>query len=100
MRTWDFIFFQSEQSRDLSLGIHVDIDGGGLLGQAGHGHNVAADDHHETGTGGKADFPHLHGKAGGRTGQLGVIAETVLGLGDADRQVAVAQFGQFGQRQR
>ena len=55
VRTWDFIFFQSEQPRDLAFGIHVDIDGGGLLGQTGHGHNVAADDHHETGTGGKAD---------------------------------------------
>ena len=32
----------SEQAGDLAVGVHVDAHGGGLLGQARHGHDAAA----------------------------------------------------------
>ena len=70
----------SEQASDLAVGVHVDAHGGGLLGQARHGHDIAADDHHETGTGSQTHFAHLHGEAGGGTGELCVVAEAVLGI--------------------
>ena len=49
-----FISFLSEQAGDFAVGVYVDIHGGGLFGQTGHGHDVAADDDHEACTGSAA----------------------------------------------
>ena len=44
--------FQSEQTRDLPVYIHVNVHGSGVLGQTGHRHDAAADNDHKARTGG------------------------------------------------
>jgi len=41
----------SEQAGDVAAGVDVHRLGGGLPGQAGHEHDLAADRHHEAGAG-------------------------------------------------
>src|SRR5439155_232716 len=55
-----------------------------------HGHDLTADDDDEAGAGREPHLAHRHGVAGRRAAQVGVGREGVLGLGHADRQVAVA----------
>ena len=88
-----FILYKSEQAGDLAVHVHVNIHGGGVLGQAGHRHDAATDDDHEARTGGEPHLADVEGEALRCTGQLGVVAEGLLRLGDADRQAAVAQGG-------
>lgn len=51
--------FQSEQTRDLPVYIHVNVHGGGVLGQAGHRHDAAADNDHKARTGAKTYLAHI-----------------------------------------
>ena len=88
---------ESEQTGDAAVVGNIDVDSGGDLGQAGHGHDAAADDHHKAGAGSQTDLPDIHAEAGGGSLEGGVVAEAVLGLGDADREIAVAHGGQLVQ---
>jgi ribosomal protein S9 len=38
-----FSGFLSEQAGDLAVGVHIDVHGGGLFGQAGHGQKTRLD---------------------------------------------------------
>jgi hypothetical protein len=80
----------SEDAVDLAVGEEADLLGGGDLGQSGHAHDVAGQGDNEAGSGGEAQLADREGVAGGRALGVGVGAEAVLGLGDADREVAVA----------
>ena len=78
--------------------IHVNVHGGGVLGQAGHRHDAAADNDHKARTGAQTHLAHIQRVALGRTRQLGVVAEGILRFGNADRQLAITQRGQLVQR--
>jgi len=71
-------FYQSEQTRDLPVYIHVNVHGGGVLGQAGHRHDAAADNDHKARTGAQTHLAHIQRVTLGRTRQLGVVAEGIL----------------------
>ena len=58
-------------------------------GQARHGHDLSADRHHELGTGGEPHLAHRDDVVRRRALGIGVGREAVLGLGDADREIAV-----------
>ena len=75
------------------LGVHVDAFGGGALGESGHPDDVAGERDEEPGTGGDLDVADGQGEAPRTAAELGVIRERVLGLGHADRQLAVAEPG-------
>ena len=90
-------FYQSEQTRDLPVYIHVNVHGGGVLGQAGHRHDAAADNDHKARTGAQTHLAHIQRVTLGRTRQLGVVAEGILRFGNADRQLAITQRGQLVQ---
>ena len=70
-----FILYKSEQAGDLAVHVHVNIHGGGVLGQAGHRHDAAADDDHKARTGGEPHLADVEGEALRCAGQLGVVAE-------------------------
>lgn len=78
--------------------IHVNVHGGGVLGQAGHRHDAAADNDHKACTGAQTHLAHIQRVTLGRTRQLGVVAEGILRFGNADRQLAITQRGQLVQR--
>ena len=61
-----------------------------MLGQAGHGHDRAADDDDEARACRQAHFAHVEREIFRRAEQAGVVAERILRLGDADRQLAIA----------
>src|SRR5438128_6983674 len=79
-----------KQAFDLALLVEEDLFRGRRLGQARHGYDLTADDDDEAGAGREPHLAHRHGVAGRRAAQVGVGREGVLGLGHADRQVAVA----------
>ena len=69
-----FILYKSEQAGDLAVHVHVNIHGGGVLGQAGHRHDAAADNDHKARTGAQTHLAHIQREALGGTGQLGIEA--------------------------
>ena len=75
--------------------VHVDLFGGGDLGQAGHGEDVAGEGNQEAGAGGDLNVPHGDGEVLRGTQELGVIGEGILGLGHADGQVIKAEVGEL-----
>ena len=79
---------RSEQPGDPPLAVDRNVVGGGDLGEAGHGHDVAADRDHELGAGGEPHLADGYHVVGGCALERGVGGEAVLGLGDVDRQVA------------
>ena len=93
-----FILYKSEQAGDIAVHVHVNIHGGGVLGQAGHRHDAAADNDHKARTGAQTHLAHIQRVTLGRTRQLGVVAEGILRFGNADRQLAITQRGQLVQR--
>src|SRR6185437_6055438 len=78
------------EADDVAVFVDVDADGGGLAGQAWHGAHVAADQVDEAGADTCLGLPDGEAEAGGGTLQVGVVTQAVLGLGDADREVAEA----------
>ena len=84
-----------EQSRDFSFRCHVDAVGGGVLAEAGHGHDGSGDGYDKACAGVYIDVAHVDVKAGG-TAELGlVIRQRILCLCDADRQIAKAEVCQL-----
>src|SRR5262245_14267501 len=79
----------SEQPDDLPVD-QVDLHRRRHLGQARHGHDVAADHHDELGACRETHFAYVDDVVRGRRAQLRVGRERVLGLGDAHRVVPVA----------
>lgn len=80
-----------EQTVDLtSLGINVDIEVTRSRRQTRNGLDIGSQSVKITSTGGHTDIPDGDGEAGGGTLKLGVVAERVLGLGNADGQVTEA----------
>src|SRR5919106_636262 len=71
-----------------AVGVNPDLVGRGYARQARHGHDVAADHHEELGAVGQAYLADRHDVMAGRALEVGVGREAVLGLGDADREVA------------
>ena len=57
---------QLEQAGDGAVLVHVDLLGGGNLGQTGHGHDLAGEGHKEACARTDLDITHGDGKAGGR----------------------------------
>ena len=55
----------SEQAGDLAVLVHVDALGGGNLGQAGHGHDLAGQGTQKAGTGGNLHVPDGDGEVPG-----------------------------------
>ena len=49
-----------EQTLDFTIGVEADGFSGWLAWQAGHGHNLAADDNNKAGTGTDPHFTHRH----------------------------------------
>ncbi len=78
-----------EEAFDPAVLVHVDLLGGGDLGQAGHGEDVPGQGHEEARPGGHLQVPHGDGEVLRRAQQLGVVGEAVLGLGHADGVVAI-----------
>ena len=72
--------------------IEVNLLSGGGAGQAGHGHDVAADGDDEPGTGGEAHFADSKIVAERSALLRGIGGKAVLGLGDAHRQMAEAEL--------
>ncbi len=56
-------------------GVDVDDLGGGVPGQAGHEHDLAADGDHEAGAGGEEDPVHVDVEILGPAQGLGVVGE-------------------------
>ena len=79
-----------EQPRDLSGVAEVNRLGRGFLRQAGHRHNIARQHHDKTSPGRDLDVANWYVKAMRPPFEPGIGRERVLGLGDADGQVAVA----------
>src|SRR5439155_11133602 len=68
----------------------VDLACSRHLRQTRHGHDVAADHHHELGAGGESYFPDVDDMPGRRGAQLRIGRERVLGLRHAHRVMSVA----------
>src|SRR5215831_6212077 len=79
----------SEQSHDLAIRPDVDRIRGRHFGQARHGHDLAADRHHEFGARRKPDLAHIDDVIGRRALGVGIGREAVLGLRDADGELGV-----------
>src|SRR3546814_17349340 len=79
-----------EQPLGLAPAVDMDFMRGGIPGQAGHGHDLAADDDEEFGAGGEADLADRHDMDFRRDLEVGVGREAVLSFGDADRKTAVS----------
>jgi hypothetical protein len=79
-----------KQSGDLATVIEIDIGRRRHLGQARHGHDLAAHQDDELRAGGKPDFADIDLMVGRRAAQICVGRERILGLGDTDGIVAVA----------
>src|SRR6056297_3101134 len=80
----------SEQPFDLASIVEPDRFRRRHARQARHGHDLAADNHNETGPRAEAHFAHRDGMPGRRAAQRRIGREAVLRLGHADRQVAIA----------
>src|SRR6202034_1894206 len=78
------------QPDDVAVFVQVDAGGRGVPGQAGHGAHVAADRVDEAGADARADLADREAEARGGALEVGVVAQAVLGLGDADREAAEA----------
>ena len=62
----------SEQPFDLARFVEVDVVGGGNPRQAGHGHDVAGNHHHELGTSRQPHLAHFHHVIGGGATFVGI----------------------------
>src|SRR5207247_945693 len=71
--------FILEQAHNLAVD-QVDLVRRRHLGQTRHGHDVAADHHHELGAGGESYLADVDRVSGGRGAQLRIGRERVLGL--------------------
>jgi len=88
---------RSEQAADDAVFVHVNIFGGGMAGQAGHGVDFSREGDDKAGSGGEADFSYRERIAARGTEQRFVVRNRILGFGDADRQAAVAPAGELCQ---
>src|SRR4051812_27280679 len=83
-----------EQTYDLAVD-EVDLVRRRHLGQARHGHDVAADHHYELGARRQAHFAHVYHVVRRRAPQRSIGRKGRLGLRHAHREVAVAVFLQL-----
>src|SRR2546425_6643537 len=72
--------------------VDVHRQGGGLLSEAGHPHDVPREDHEESSSRGRSDPADLEGPAGRRAESALVIAQAELGLRNANRQTVQARI--------
>ena len=82
----------SEQTGDPAVFVHVDLLGGGHLGQTRHGHDLARQGNDEARTGADFQAAHGDGKIFGRAQQSRVVRQGVLRLCHAHRQITKAQI--------
>src|SRR2546427_4285260 len=66
--------------------VDVHRQGGGLLAEPGHAHDVAREDHEESRARGRPDPSDLERPSGRRAERVLVVAQAELGLRDADRE--------------
>ena len=76
-------------AEDLARVVDVDVFGARDFGQAGHEHHIAGDRNDEPCAGGERDVVDGQGPACGCAEEFWIIAERILGLGDADRQLRI-----------
>ena len=85
-----FILKLSEQSRYLTVFVHVDIFRGGLFRQSWHRHDIARQHDNESRAGGDFNVSDSHGEALGRAEQRRVVRKAVLRFRHAHGQVRKA----------
>ena len=88
-------FHFSEKSYDLSV-YQIDLLGGGMQGETGHGHHLARQHHHKACACGNAHFTDGEAVAGGCAQLFGIVGERILCFCHADGEIAVAQSFDVG----
>jgi hypothetical protein len=84
----------SGEADGATVGEHLDTGGGRRFGEAGHGDDVAADDHDEAGAGGEAELIDSDAEVAWTAAAGGVVGEGHGGLGDADGEMMVVVSGE------
>ena len=87
--------FQSEQSRDSSVFVHIDPFRRRRFRQSGHGHDVAGQNNHKSCPRRNPYRFHRHRKALRGTQLCGIVRKAVLCFGKTNRAGTKAHLGQL-----
>ena len=79
-------------SGDNAVIIDVNIVSGGKFGKTRHSQDFAGNGNQEAGAGSNFNFPHGNYEVFGQTQKTGVVGQRLLGFGNTDRQLVLADF--------